>query len=91
MLFGALAQIRPDLFFFANADAIRVLPQLADLIAPVEWRPEKRSHKQNRETMDYARTAFDAGPARRCSSRRAGSPSGAGGRCTSGRGLPPAR
>ena len=61
VLFRALAKVRPDLFFFANADAIRVLPQLAELIAPVEWRPEKRSHKQNRETMDYARTAFAAG------------------------------
>jgi putative hemolysin len=61
VLWGALAKIRPDLFFFANADAIRVLPQLAALIAPVEWRPEKRSHKQNRETMDYARSAFAAG------------------------------
>jgi len=60
VLWGALAKVRPDLFFFANADAIRVLPQLADLIAPVEWRPEKRSHKQNRETMDYARNAFAA-------------------------------
>ena len=61
VLFGALAKLRPDLFFFANADAIRVLPQLGDLIAPVEWRPEKRSHRQNRETMDYARAAFAAG------------------------------
>ena len=61
VLYGALAKIRPDLFFFANADAIRVMPQLAGLIAPVEWRPEKRSHKQNRETMDYARTAFGDG------------------------------
>lgn len=61
VLWGALARIRPDLFFFANADAIRVMPQLADVIAPVEWRPEKRSHKQNRETMDYARTAFGQG------------------------------
>ena len=61
VLYGALAKIRPDLFFFANADATRVLPQLADLIAPVEWRPEKRSHKQNRETMDYARAAFAEG------------------------------
>jgi putative hemolysin len=61
VLWGALSKIRPDLFFFANADAIRVLPQLADLIAPVEWRPEKRTHKQNRETMDYARSAVAAG------------------------------
>ncbi len=61
VLYGALAQRRPDLFIFANADAIRVLPPLGELIAPVEWRPEKRTHKQNRETMDYARTAFAAG------------------------------
>ncbi len=61
VLYAALAKIRPDLFIFANADAIRVLPALGDLIAPVEWRPEKRSHKQNRETMDYARTAFAEG------------------------------
>jgi putative hemolysin len=61
VLYGALAQRRPDLFIFANADAIRVLPPLGELIAPVEWRPEKRSHKQNRETMDYARAAFAEG------------------------------
>ena len=61
MLFGALAKVRPDLFIFANADALRVLPQLEAVIAPVEWRPEKRTHRQNRETMDYARQAFEAG------------------------------
>lgn len=61
VLFSALAQRRPDLFIFANADAIRVMPQLSELIAPVEWRPEKRSHKQNRETMTYAHGAFRDG------------------------------
>lgn len=61
VLYGALAQTRPDLFIFANADALRVLPQLSDLIAPVEWRPERRTHKQNRETLAYAQTAFEAG------------------------------
>lgn len=61
VLYGALARVRPDLFFFANADALRILPQLGAVIAPVEWRPEKRSHRQNRETMDYARRAFDEG------------------------------
>lgn len=61
VLFGALARRRPDLFIFANSDALRVLPQLASLIAPVEWRPEKRTHKQNRETMAYAHRAFEAG------------------------------
>lgn len=61
MIYGALAQRRPDLFIFANADALRVAPQLESLIAPVEWRPEKRSHKQNRETMAYAHRAFGHG------------------------------
>jgi putative hemolysin len=61
VLYGALAKVRPDLFFFANADALRILPQLEDLIAPVEWRPEKRTHKQNRETIAYAQKAFTEG------------------------------
>jgi putative hemolysin len=61
VLYGALARRRPDLFIFANADALRVMPQLETVIAPVEWRPEKRTHKQNRETMQYAYTAFGEG------------------------------
>jgi len=61
VLFGALAKVRPDLFIFANADALRVMPALKAVLAPVEWRAEKRTHKQNRETMDYARKAFEAG------------------------------
>ena len=91
VLFGALSRVRPDLFIFANADAMRVLPQLGEVLAPVEWRPEKRTHKQNRETMDYARARLRRRPASPCSSRRAASPSAAGGRCTSGRGWPRAR
>jgi putative hemolysin len=63
VLYGALAQRRPDFFIFANADALRVMPQLESLLAPVEWRPEKRSHKQNRETLAYAHRAFEAGRA----------------------------
>ncbi len=61
VLYGALARRRPDLFIFANADALRVLPQLHDLIAPVEWRVDKRTHKQNRETLCYAQRAFERG------------------------------
>ena len=61
VLYGVLAKARPDLFFFANADAVRILPQLGEVIAPVEWRPEKRTHRQNRETMAYAKEAFGAG------------------------------
>lgn len=61
VLFGALAKVRPDLFFYANADALRVMPQLESMIAPVEWRDGKRSHKQNRETMAYTHRAFRDG------------------------------
>ncbi|MEM9872201.1 MAG: lysophospholipid acyltransferase family protein [Pseudomonadota bacterium] len=57
MLHHMLAPIRPDLFFYANADILRVLPQLSDMIAPVEWRAEKRCHGKTRETMAYTRTA----------------------------------
>ncbi len=61
VVWRALAQRRPDLFIFANADALRVLPRLSDVLAPVEWRPEKRTHRQNRETLAYAHQAFGEG------------------------------
>lgn len=61
MLWSLLAPIRPDLFFYANSDITRVLPQMEQIIAPVEWRPEKRSHGKTRETMAYTREAIDAG------------------------------
>lgn len=57
MLYHMLAPLRPDLFFYANADILRVLPQLSDMIAPVEWRQDKRSHGKTRETMAYTRDA----------------------------------
>jgi putative hemolysin len=52
---------RPDLFFYANADILRVLPQLDSMIAPVEWRPEKRSRAKTRATMDFTRAALAEG------------------------------
>lgn len=61
ILHSLLAQKRPDLFFYANRDILRVLPQMEDMIAPVEWRPEKRSHSKTRETMDFTRQAISSG------------------------------
>ncbi|MFD1342379.1 lysophospholipid acyltransferase family protein [Litorisediminicola beolgyonensis] len=61
MLFHLLHEIRPDLYFFANHDILRVLPQMHDMIAPVEWRQEKRSHGKTRETMAYTRQAVEDG------------------------------
>lgn len=61
ILHRLIAARRPDTFFFANHDILRVLPQMDEMIAPVEWRAERRSHAKTRQTMDYARRAFDAG------------------------------
>lgn len=61
ILWHLLAPIRPDLYFYANRDILRVMPQLDALIAPVEWRKDKRSHGKTRETMAFTRTAVDDG------------------------------
>lgn len=61
ILYNALQEIRPDTYFFANKDVTRVLPQLEDIVCPVEWRKDKRSHAKTRETMAYCRTAVENG------------------------------
>ncbi|MGG7643959.1 lysophospholipid acyltransferase family protein [Rhodovulum sp. YNF3179] len=61
ILHHVLRQVRPDAYYYANSDILRVLPQMQDMIAPVEWRKEKRSHAKTRETMAYTRKAVDAG------------------------------
>ena len=52
-----ISAARPDAYFLANKDILRVFPQMENMIAPVEWRKEKRSHAKTRETMQYVRTA----------------------------------
>jgi putative hemolysin len=72
----ALSAVRKDAYFFANSDILRVLPQFEGMIAPVEWRLEKRSHAKTRETMAYTRKAVEQGrlgvifPAGRLAKRR---------------------
>ncbi|WP_136441220.1 lysophospholipid acyltransferase family protein [Pacificoceanicola onchidii] len=61
ILHDLLQRIRPDSYYFANHDILRVLPQMADMIAPVEWRKERRSHAKTRETMRFTRRAVDTG------------------------------
>lgn len=61
ILWHVLRRVRPDLYFYANRDIIRVLPQFADMVAPVEWRLEKRSHAKTRETMAYTKQATEEG------------------------------
>jgi len=61
VLFHILAPLRPDIFFYANSDILRILPQMTEIIAPVEWRPEQRCHSKTRATMAYTRDAMAAG------------------------------
>lgn len=61
ILHHILRRIRPDAYYFANHDILRVLPQMSDMIAPVEWRKEKRSHGKTRETMAFTRKAVEDG------------------------------
>ncbi|MEM6537677.1 MAG: 1-acyl-sn-glycerol-3-phosphate acyltransferase [Pseudomonadota bacterium] len=59
-MFDALKEHRPDLTFFANRDAIRVVPRFEDLMIPVEWNMEKRTRERSRETLRGARNAFSS-------------------------------
>ncbi len=76
VMWHALRQRRPDAFFYANSDLLRVLPQMTSMIAPVEWRLDRRTHGKTRETMAYTRRAISEGrlgvifPAGRLAKRR---------------------
>lgn len=61
ILHSVLNRLRPDTYFFANHDILKIMPQMADRIAPVEWRKDRRSHAKTRETMAYARQAVKNG------------------------------
>jgi putative hemolysin len=57
-MWDCLRQVRKDVVFFANADALRVNPAFEDVIIPVEWVMEKRSPAKARETLRRAGEAF---------------------------------
>lgn len=59
-VFDAVKTRRADAIFFANADAIRVSPRLAETIVPVEWVHDKRTREKTRATLEAARAAFEA-------------------------------
>ncbi len=61
ILHGLISAARPDTYFFANRDILRVFPQMESMIAPVEWRKQQRSHAKTRATMAYVRKATDMG------------------------------
>lgn len=51
-------RVRKDAMFFANADAVRIIPGFTDTIIPVEWVQDKRSPAKTRETLRLAGEAF---------------------------------
>ncbi len=53
-----LKQVRDDIIFFANADAVRVNPKFEDVIIQVEWVAAKRTPAKTRETLKRAAEAF---------------------------------
>lgn len=60
-VFDALKRVRSDITFFANRDAIRVAPRLAEeMIVPVEWVDDKRTRQRNKETVRHVVQAFRA-------------------------------
>ena len=61
ILNSILRPLRSDACYYANSDILRVLPQFEAMIAPVEWREDKRSRAKTRETMTYTRKAIDEG------------------------------
>jgi putative hemolysin len=59
-VYDGLRPLRPDLTFFANADALRVNPRFEEVIIPVEWVEAKRTLKKTRMTLERAHQALDA-------------------------------
>tara|TARA_R110002167_G_scaffold71327_1_gene201293 strand:- start:2110 stop:2967 length:858 start_codon:yes stop_codon:yes gene_type:complete len=59
-VYDAVNRRRPDAIFFANADALRVAPRLAETVIPVEWVVAKRTREKTRLTLLAAKEAFEA-------------------------------
>jgi putative hemolysin len=55
----AIKIIRPDIMFYANADAHRVCPDFGEVLIPVEWELHKRTREKTRETLRQTQVALD--------------------------------
>jgi putative hemolysin len=58
-VFQAIRDRRPDHCYLANADALRVIPKGEDIIIPVEWVKNKRSHAKARNTLLSMKKALE--------------------------------
>lgn len=61
ILHHLIAQRRKDCYFFANKDILRILPQMDGMIAPVEWRHDKRNTTSSKETLKAFKAATASG------------------------------
>ena len=59
-VYDAILKRRPDAIFFANADALRFNPRLAEALIPVEWVEAKRTREKTRVTLQGAKDAFES-------------------------------
>ena len=57
-VYDALKGARPDVCFFANADAHRVCAGFIDILIPVEWVQDKRTIEKTKRTLRMAQQAF---------------------------------
>jgi putative hemolysin len=58
-VYDGLKTRRPEICFFANADAHRVCPGFMDCLIPVEWVTTKRNHEKTKLTLKMASQAFN--------------------------------
>jgi len=59
-VYDALQPLRPDLMFYANADAHRVAPRFDEVLIPVEWVEARRTREHTRRTLELTRQAMEA-------------------------------
>jgi putative hemolysin len=59
-VYDAIKTLRPDVMFYANADAHRIAPSLDEVLIPVEWVEEKRTREKARQTLTMTRAAMEA-------------------------------
>ena len=59
-VYDAIKARRPDVVFYANADAHRVCRRFDEVLIPVEWVEEKRSRERMRMTLTMTREAMEA-------------------------------
>jgi putative hemolysin len=59
-VYDVVKPIRPDVMFYANADAHRIAPRFDEVLIPVEWLEEKRTREKTRQTLTMTRKAMEA-------------------------------